>query len=392
MKEDDRQNLFSMELLDIALSAKKLSDLTDSSNMSAAQTRYSVIKKLGGGSFGSCKLAVDTQIGKTVAIKYIKVMSKKGDLPKAIFRECESLHQLSSGLNRSEFVVELLDIYAEENCICLVLEYMPSDLSVVINQADGYFHTSIIKSYAQMILSALSYCHSKSIIHRDVKPSNLLITHRGTVKLGDFGLARIFDNSSSKQNEGGRESESDQIGVSQKQRQYSHQVATRWYRAPELLYASRSYDFAVDTWAAGTVIAELILLTPLFPGASDIDQMAKVFQIMGSPTPDFWPGVDLLPDYEKISFPEMEAVDLQLLLPTASVSDIVFLKKMLCLDPKARSSCAALSCDEYFYTLPLPYAPHKLPVSLRPAEEAVDPINKLLSQEDIVNIIRNVFA
>jgi serine/threonine protein kinase len=98
---------------------------------------------------------------------------------------------------------------------------------------------------------------------------DILIADNGVVKLGDFGLARICF-----EEEAGN---------------MSHQVATRWYRSPELLYASRSYDYSVDIWAAGAIFAELFMLTPLFPGHNDIDQMFKVFQVMGTPDAREWP-------------------------------------------------------------------------------------------------------
>lgn len=100
-------------------------------------------------------------------------------------------------------------------------------------------------------------------------PDFLLTTH-GEVKLADFGLARVLD-------------------LKEPRKPLSHQVATRWYRAPELLFASRQYDFSVDIWSVAVVFAELIALKPLFPGNNDIDQMYRVFQVMGSPSPTTWP-------------------------------------------------------------------------------------------------------
>lgn len=97
----------------------------------------------------------------------------------------------------------------------------------------------------------------------------MLISNTGVLKLADFGLARVFDPSSTAS--------------------MSHQVATRSYRAPELLFGSRHYTPMVDVWSAGVVMAELITLQPLFPGNNDIDQMYKVFQLLGSPTRDVWP-------------------------------------------------------------------------------------------------------
>ena len=163
------------------------------------------------------------------------------------------------------------------------------------------------------------------------------------MKLGDFGLARAFDASSNAS--------------------LSHQVSTRWYRAPELLFASRHYTLAVDVWSAGAVLAELISLTPLFPGNNDIDQIYRVFQIMGSPSSQSWPGVDDLPDYKKISFPHLPSIDLHMLIPHASTEDITFLRTLLNLDPMQRVT-AQMAKDCAYLTTDLPLRSTILELSL----------------------------
>ena len=131
----------------------------------------------------------------------------------------------------------------------------------------------------------------------------------------------------------------------------SHQVSTRWYRAPELLFASRHYSLAVDVWSAAAVLAELLSLNPLFPGNNDIDQIYRVFQIMGSPSTVTWPGVEDLPDFKKISFPDLPAVDLKFFIPHGSDADIAFLRTILVMDPAQRATaqeardCSYLTTD-----------------------------------------------
>lgn len=293
--------------------------------------RYRRVKAIGGGTFGDVSLGYDSFLGRKIAIKHVRIMSRENDgIPKAVFRELEALKQLRG----SQRIVELLDYYPEETSLCLVFEYLPMSLADIISNSCSFLPACDIKALSLMLFEGLHHCHSRMIIHRDIKPANILVTKCGTLKLGDFGLARVFDPNSSAS--------------------LSHQVSTRWYRAPELLFASRHYTAAVDVWSAGVVVAELISLSPLFPGSNDIDQLYRVFQIMGSPSVDVWPGVDRLPDFDKICFPNMQTVDLSLLMPHAGREDIEFLRSVLDLDPLKRHSADQVIQDDYFKRFPMP--------------------------------------
>lgn len=302
------------------------------------KSRYKCLGKLGEGAFGDVRFGFDTTESKLVAIKFISVSSSKQGIPRAIFRELESLRQLS----KSHHVVQLIDFYSEETNICLVLEFLPSNLAEIISQANYFLGKPVIKCLSLMLMKAMSFCHAKNIIHRDIKPSNLLLGFDGQLKLGDFGLARVIDPS--------------------KEVSLSYQVATRMYRSPELLFATRKYDFSMDIWACGAVIAELFTLTPLFPGANDIDQIFKVFQIMGTPTKQDWPHVDLLPDYNKISFPFMAPVNLNTIIPQGDVEDIIFIKTMLQLNPNNRCNAQEIIKNLYFHQEPFPCHQLSIPI------------------------------
>eukprot|EP01036_Dinobryon_divergens_P049575 gene49575-66407_t len=203
--------------------------------------RYKSLKRIGEGAFGDVRLGIDNDNGAIVALKYVKILSRKNNgIPKAVFREMESLRHLSC-----PFICKLLDVFPNESNLVLVLEYLPSDLAEVILQSSKHLPSSHLKSYTFMLLEAVCHCHSNNIVHRDIKPSNILLSAKGQLKLGDFGLARVISPVSNQS--------------------LSHQVATRSYRAPELLFASRSYSFAVDMWSVGVVLGELMLLSPLFP-------------------------------------------------------------------------------------------------------------------------------
>lgn len=138
------------------------------------------------------------------------------------------------------------------------------------------------------MLDAISFCHLNRILHRDLKPQNLLVDGTGHIKLADFGLARSFN-----------------IPM----RAYTHEVVTLWYRAPEILLGTKLYATAVDIWSLGCIFAEMVLRKTLFAGDSEIDQLYKIFHMMGTPNEKNWPGVSQLPEYRAI-FPKWDEENL----------------------------------------------------------------------------------
>lgn len=131
--------------------------------------RYVALGRLGEGTFGEVRMGLDTFTGKKVAMKYVRIMSQdKGGVPRAVFRELESLRQLGN----SDLVANLLDFFPDESNLCLVLEYLHSDLHEVIHRATCPIPVPHVKALTLMLLSALSYCHAKRIIHRDIKPAS----------------------------------------------------------------------------------------------------------------------------------------------------------------------------------------------------------------------------
>lgn len=135
----------------------------DSSN------QYRILESIGEGTFGEVKRAIDKKSGNQVAIKYVRLLSKKSSgIPKAIFREMEAMKQLRDGSN----IVKLYNIYASEVSLCLVMEYAESNLAEVIEKSKSPIPRSHLKTYYHMMLSAINYCHERNIIHRDIKPSS----------------------------------------------------------------------------------------------------------------------------------------------------------------------------------------------------------------------------
>ncbi|XP_004209538.1 cyclin-dependent kinase 20 [Hydra vulgaris] len=299
---------------------------------------FLILGKIGEGAHGMVFKAKQLQSGEVVALKKVQIRRLEDGVSNTALREIKALQQIDH-----ENVVRLYDVFPHGTGFVLVFEFMLSDLSEVLRNFKNPLSKSQIKSYMIMLLKGISYCHLKKIMHRDLKPANLLISCFGYLKIADFGLARIFQNDPNK-------------------RQYSHQVATRWYRAPELLYGSHTYDEGVDLWAIGTIFGEMLNNSPLFPGESDIEQLCCVLHALGTPDEDQWPGLKELPDFNKISFPKNNPIPFEKLVPDASKDAIDLLKKFLVYSSKERIPAEKALLHYYFFTKPLPVHHLELPI------------------------------
>ena len=171
------------------------------------------------------------------------------------------------------------------------------------------------------------FLHSNRIFHRDLKPQNLLISSDGkTCKLADFGLARAF-------------------GLPIKT--YTHEVVTLWYRCPEILLSSKHYALGVDTWSTGCIFAEMAQKRPLFMGDSEIDQIFKIFKVLGTPHEKNWPDALKLADF-KPSFPKFRGIPIEQHTPTLSEVEVDLLRGLVALDPNKRISCKMALLHPYF--------------------------------------------
>jgi cyclin-dependent kinase len=188
-----------------------------------------------------------------------------------------------------------------------------------------------VKKFTSQLLTGIRYCHSHRVLHRDLKPQNLLIDSSGNLKLADFGLARAF-------------------GVPL--RTYTHEVVTLWYRSPEILLGGRQYSTGVDMWSIGCIFAEMATRKPLFPGDSEIDEIFKIFRILGTPTEEEWPGVTSFPDF-KASFPKWERKTEDEIVPVDGVKvlgeeGLNLLEALLVYDPAGRISAKQAVVHPYF--------------------------------------------
>ncbi|QDZ17652.1 CDK activating kinase [Chloropicon primus] len=285
---------------------------------------------LGEGTFGRVFRAKDRRTGRLVAIKKIRMGKAKEGVNVTAIREIKFLKEL-----QHKNVIELIDVFPHKRNLYLVYEYMTSDLEAIIkDKANIRLKLGDIKAYMQAILEGLAACHRYWIMHRDVKPNNILLGPEGQIKLADFGAGRIFG--------------------SPNDRKFTTQVFARWYRAPELLFDSQRYSSAVDMWAVGCVFAELMLRRPWLPGNNDLEQLSLIFDALGTPTEEQWPGMKSLPTASQVVFkpiaPPSAASLRQLFRCDADAVDL--LQQLLCFDPSRRISAEHALKHPYFKSNP----------------------------------------
>jgi len=246
-------------------------------------------------------------------------------IPSTAIREISLLKELSNNQN----IVKLKDVLYLKSKLYLIFEYLDQDLKHYIDSVSS-MDPMLVKSYLYQMLKGILCCHTHRILHRDLKPQNLLIDKTGRLKLADFGLSRTFN-----------------IPV----RQYTHEVVTLWYRAPEILLGQSRYSTPVDIWSAGCIFAEMVSRIPLFPGDSEIDQIFRIFRTLGTPDESIWSGVTKLPEYQP-NFPQHPAQPLSKLYPQLEPSGLDLMEKMLQYEPSRRISAKNALTHPYFDNVP----------------------------------------
>ncbi|KAI6709558.1 negative regulator of the PHO system [Marssonina coronariae] len=273
---------------------------------------FQQLEKLGEGTYATVFKGRNRQTGELVALKEIHLDSEEGT-PSTAIREISLMKEL-----KHESIVSLHDVIHTENKLMLVFEYMDKDLKKYMDTVGdrGALPPATIKSFMHQLLLGIDFCHTNRVLHRDLKPQNLLINNKGQLKLGDFGLARAFG-----------------IPVNT----FSNEVVTLWYRAPDVLLGSRTYNTSIDIWSAGCIMAEMYSGRPLFPGTTNEDQLVRIFRIMGTPSERSWPGISQYSEYKQ-NFQMYATQDLRVILPQIDPHGIDLLQRMLQLRPELRIS------------------------------------------------------
>ncbi|XP_057217925.1 cyclin-dependent kinase 4 [Triplophysa rosa] len=292
-----------------------------------SMVQYEPVAEIGGGAHGTVYKARDKDSGQFVALKSVRVQTNQDGLPLSTVREVALLRRLEQFDHPN--IVRLMDVCAtlrteQETKVTLVFEHVDQDLRTYMEKAPAPgLPISQIRELMQQLLCGLAFLHTNRVLHRDLKPENILVTSRGQVKLADFGLARIY---------------SCHMAL-------TPVVVTLWYRSPEVLLQA-SYATPVDIWSTGCIFAEMFRRKPLFCGDSEVDQLAKIFAVIGLPSEEEWPSDVTL---SRQNFSPQKPQSITDCVPEISEMGTKLLLDMLTFDPSRRIS--ALSALEHpFFT------------------------------------------
>ncbi|XP_059814125.1 cyclin-dependent kinase-like 1 isoform X1 [Hypanus sabinus] len=285
--------------------------------------KYDKIAKIGEGSYGvvfKCRNKVSGQI---VAIKKFVESEDDPVIKKIAMREIRLLKQLKHGN-----LVNLIEVFRKKRRLHLVFEYCDH---TVLDELDRYpkgVPDHLVKRITCQTLQAVNFCHKHNCIHRDVKPENILITKDHIIKLCDFGFARILTGPGD---------------------YYTDYVATRWYRAPELLVGDTQYGPPVDIWAIGCLFAELLCGAPLWPGKSDVDQLYLIRKTLGDLIPRHQQVFSSNQFFNGVSIPVPDNLEtLEMKFANISQNALGLMKGCLKMDPDDRLNCEQLLDLPYF--------------------------------------------
>ncbi|KAG2260405.1 hypothetical protein Bca52824_079699 [Brassica carinata] len=298
---------------------------------------FKKLEKIGQGTYSSVYRARDLIHNKIVALKKVRFDLKDIESVKFMAREIIVMRRLD---HPNVLKLEALITAHVSSSLYLVFEYMDHDLLGLSSLPGVKFSEPQVKCYMQQLLSGLEHCHSRGVLHRDIKGSNLLIDRNGVLKIADFGLATFFDPAKT-------------IPLT------SH-VVTLWYRPPELLLGASHYGVGVDLWSTGCILGELYAGKPILPGKTEVEQLHKIFKLCGSPSESYWRKHDL-PSSAGFRSRAPYRRKLSEMFKDFPTSVLLLLETLLSIDPDHRSTADSALESEYFKTKPFACDPSHLP-------------------------------
>ncbi|XP_036376071.1 cyclin-dependent kinase 17-like [Megalops cyprinoides] len=285
---------------------------------------YIKLDKLGEGTYATVFKGRSKLTDNLVALKEIRLEHEEG-APCTAIREVSLLKDL-----KHANIVTLHDIVHTDKSLTLVFEYLDKDLKQYMDDCGNIMSMHNVKIFLLQILRGLAYCHRRKVLHRDLKPQNLLINDRGELKLADFGLARA---------------------KSVPTKTYSNEVVTLWYRPPDVLLGSSEYSTQIDMWGVGCIFYEMASGRPLFPGSTVDDELHLVFRMLGTPTEETWPGITSIEEFKSYNFPKYKAQPLINHAPRLDTEGIDLLLMFLKYESKKRISADESMKQPYFKSL-----------------------------------------
>uniref|UniRef100_A0A8C7YGE5 cyclin-dependent kinase n=1 Tax=Oryzias sinensis TaxID=183150 RepID=A0A8C7YGE5_9TELE len=285
---------------------------------------YIKLDKLGEGTYATVYKGRSKLTDNLVALKEIRLEHEEG-APCTAIREVSLLKDL-----KHANIVTLHDIVHTDKSLTLVFEYLDKDLKQYMDDCGNILSMQNVKIFLFQILRGLAYCHRRKVLHRDLKPQNLLISDRGELKLADFGLARA---------------------KSVPTKTYSNEVVTLWYRPPDVLLGSSEYSTQIDMWGVGCIFYEMAAGRPLFPGSTVEDELHLIFRLLGTPTEDSWPGISSIEEFKSYKFPKYKAQPLINHAPRLDNDGLDLLMSFLKFESKKRVSADEAMRQPYFRSL-----------------------------------------